>query len=113
MNRMISFEPNKPDSIDVAHIIHDAAEYANVDCYRTDLLSVNHINVLLHVIELLQEEKQEQTALAQANIKDWTLKWKDGDINFVPEMLDLINSMSKNPSPLLEHVKSITPSIAE
>ncbi|SFD99119.1 hypothetical protein SAMN05428981_10315 [Bacillus sp. OV194] len=107
MKRILTFEPNKPDPTDVAHIIKDAAEYANKECYRTDLLSVNHINVLLHVIELLQEEKQEQIQSTQENLREWSVRWEQGDVHFVPELMNMVNSMVQNPSPLLKQVGTI------
>ncbi|MGG1575443.1 hypothetical protein [Fictibacillus sp. NRS-1165] len=57
MKHILTFEPNKPDPTDVAHILKDAADDAIKECYRTDLLSVNHINVLLHVIEFAARRK--------------------------------------------------------
>ncbi|MDN4525836.1 hypothetical protein [Fictibacillus fluitans] len=109
MTRVVTYEPNKPDSTDIADIIRDAAEYTNEDSYRTDLLSVNHINILLHVIELLQEEKQEQVQCADQRLRQWNQQWEKGDLRFVPEVLAMLNTMVENPSPLLEQVDDFAP----
>ncbi|RXY99759.1 hypothetical protein [Fictibacillus sp. S7] len=107
MKRIVTYEPNKPDATDIADIIRDAAEYTNEDSYRTDLLSVNHIKILLHVIELLQEEKQEQVHYADRHLRKWNEQWEEGDLRFVPEVLTMLNSLVENPSPLLERVGSL------